>query len=341
MIIIKDWGKELKLWVNENQINNLESLKNNYYKNFDGYVGLPNDEKEYLNIKKLILPLGDTYKKDIPWELGNLETLTELSIFARNVKEIPNQIFHLPNLKKLFITIDYNFQINNQDLKNLIDNGCQDIKINELSRNIKDKDTIKDNKILDYLSKNELYITSKDFGIQKDDLYLISKQIAFLDEEFSEYILKFLDRKYKFGYEACIYANNNDEKEIDDLINFIEIDYEVSHCLENYEKNLLEIAISIVDSFPYKALDILNSINETYSISGSLPAETLDLAVNIVYSIAKIENINKALEYINIIEVDCFKLDALAKLILISDSKKMIITLNKLIEDINNNEKGK
>lgn len=328
------WIEKLTYWVDENPIKNIETLKNGFYKNYDGNLGLPNNKKEYLSIKKLILPLGDTYKKDIPKELANLINLNELVVIARNVKEVPSEIFHLPNLKKISITIDYNFKIKGQDLKVLIDNGCQNIKINKLSRNIKDKDTIKDNKTLDYLSKNELYITSKDFGIQKNDLYLISKQTAFTDEKFSKYILKFLEKKYKFGYEAFIYANNNNEKEIDDLINFIEMDYELNHCREDYKKNILEIAISIVDILPYKALAILNDINKTYSIPGIIDAETVDLAVDIVCSIAKSEDIKKSLKYLDCIEIDYFRIDALKRLVLMSKSQEVTNTLNKRIEEL-------
>lgn len=330
---------KLKLWRDENPIKNLESLKNSYYKDFDGSVGLPINEENYLNIKKLILPLGDTYKKDIPKEIGDLTNLNELSIIARNVKNIPNEIFNLPNLKKLDISIDCDYKISNKNLKFLIDNGCKDIMINTLERRLQNKDTIKDEQILNYLEKNDLYITSKDFGISKDDLYYIAKKIASKDDEFSKYIKKFLYKKHKFGYEAFIYAIDNNEKEINDLINFIEIDYEITENHNTYVEDILEVAISIVEYFPFKSLDILDNINETYTIVGSLPAETLDLAVNIVYNIAKKEDIEKALEYLSIIEVDHFKLDALEKLVLISSTKDISDLLMNMIKKLESNIK--
>lgn len=184
--------------------------------------------------------------------------------------------------------------------------------------------------IIEYLSNSDLYIKSKDSGISKDDLYQISKKIAFTDENFSKYLLKFLDKKHKLGYEAFIYAVKDDEKEISDIINFIEIDYEITECDEEYVECILEVAISIVDTFPYKSLNILNNINETYSIVGSVPSKTLDLSVNIVCSIAK-KDMKKSLEYLDIIEVDYFKLEALEKLVLISQSKEIKDILNKMI----------
>lgn len=190
--------------------------------------------------------------------------------------------------------------------------------------------------IIEYLSNSDLYIKSKDSGISKDDLYQISKKIAFTDENFSKYLLKFLDKKHKLGYEAFIYAVKDDEKEISDIINFIEIDYEITECHEEYVECIFEIAISIVDTFPYKSLNILNNINETYSIVGSVPSKTLDLSVNIVCSIAK-KDMKKSLEYLDIIGVDYFKLEALEKLVLISQSKEIIDTINKMIEDLKTN----
>lgn len=129
----------------------------------------------------------------------------------------------------------------------------------------------------------------------------------------------------------------NSEKEIDNTIISIEWEYEKTNCLENYVRNILEVAISIVDIFPYKALKLLNDINETYSIVGSVPAESLDLAVDIVCSIAKKEDIKKSLEYLNIIEVDYFKLEALEKLVLMSKSQKLTDTLNKIIKELEAN----
>lgn len=39
------WIKKLKHWATENPIKNIETLKNDSYKDFDSYVGLPDDEK--------------------------------------------------------------------------------------------------------------------------------------------------------------------------------------------------------------------------------------------------------------------------------------------------------
>lgn len=327
------WIEKLKYWANENSIKNIETLKNGAYKNFDGLLGLPDDEKEYLSIKKLFLPLGDTYEKSIPRELANLLNLTELTIIARNVKKVPSEIFHIQALRKLSILVDESFQIKEQDLKALIVNGCEEIRVNTLNMNTKYKDNIKDKAILDYVSQHNLYITSKDFGIPKNDLYSIVKKIAFIDKDFSWYILDFLEEKHFLGFKAFIHTYNNDEKEIDNIINNIDLDYEIYGDVRLYVESNLEVAISIVDIFPFKALDILNGINTTYSILGSLPAETIDLSVDIVCSIAK-QNVSQSLEYLNIIEIDCYKINALEKIKKLQQSREIINTLDKMIFDL-------
>lgn len=132
------------------------------------------------------------------------------------------------------------------------------------------------------------------------------------------------------GYDAFVYANENNEQEIDDIINYIEIEYyEINEMLECYVKIILEVAISIVEFFPYKSLDILKSINETYAILKSIPSETLDLSVEIIYNIAK-DDLEKALELLDdVIEIDYFKYDTLIKIDNIYNS---IDVKNRIIE---------
>lgn len=265
--------------------------------------------------------------------MENLPNLTELTIIARNVKEVPSEIFHIQTLKMLSITIDYSFQISEQDLKALIANGCQEIRVNTLDMSTRYKGDIKDEVILDYVAKHNLYITSKDFGIPKNHLYHIAKKIAFTDKDFSEYILNFLEKKHIFGYESFIHAYNNDEEEIDNIINSIELDYETGEEVARYVGCLLEVGISIVNVFPLKALEILNSIHKTYPIVGNLPSETIDLSVDIVCIIAK-QDVAKSLEYLNIIEVDHYKLEALEKVRLYPQSKEMATILDKMISNL-------
>lgn len=316
-----EWIQALQNWAVENPIKNIEKIRTGY-KNYDGYIGLPSQQDELMSVSKLILPLGDEYREKIPKELGELKTLTELSIFARNSQEIPSEIFHLPNLKKIYVSSDYKFKIKDDDLKALIANGCQDIHVNSTYMRT-NEDTIRDDKIIDCLSKTDLYITSKDFGIRQKELYNAAKKIALEDEEMSRYMMKFLDSKYIYGFDAFLAANKyKDIDKVDALIYSILLDYQENEGYEAFSENILEVGLSIVEIFPYKALELYHRINAIAATQGFNSFGALDLSIEIVYSVAKYDTA-KALELLDIIDVDEYKFEVLEKIQeLISESKK-------------------
>lgn len=322
------WIEALQNWALENPIKEIERIRADY-KNYDGHVGLPTEPDELLTVKKLILPLGDWYRGKIPKEIGELKTLTELSIFARNALETPSEIFHLPNLKKIHVSNCYEFKIKDDDLKALIANGCQDIHVNSTYMSINDN-AVRDEKIIDYLSRTNLYITSRDFGIRRDELYKVAKKIAFEDWGMSNYILGFLDCKYMYGFAAFLAAvKHKDIDEVDALIHTILLDYEETDDHETFAQNLLEVGLSIVDVFPNKALECHKYVNDIYEIVDCLPGEIIDLSVEIVCSIAK-EDIKKALERMDIIDEDGYKLDALDRIQEFAQSKEMLDAINDM-----------
>lgn len=287
---------------------------------------------ELLNIEKLCLPLGDSYKKELPQDLAYLKNLTVLIVIARCVKDVPKEIYHLPNLKNITISIDYRYKICDKSLQILIDNGCQDIRINRLIMSTNNVNVIRDLDILEYLQKNKLFITSKEFGISCEDLYYAAKQIAFDDETTSKYMISFLNSKYSFGYDTYIAAKNGDENSIDNTINFIELDYEMYSNHKEYVDFLLEIGFSIVDTYPFKAMSLYHSINNTYEIIGSLPCELCDLSKKITYSIAK-NDIKQAIEYLNIIDIGYDKLYVLKKIRDLCDEKEIKKVIDGLIQE--------
>ena len=326
------WIEALQNWAQENPIKEIDRIMADY-KGFDGHVGIPTEPDELLNIKKLILPLGDWYRGKIPKEIGELKALNELYIFARNSIDIPSEIFHLPNLKKIYATCNYKFQIKDEDLKSLIANGCEDIQINSIYLRTTDE-AVRDEKIIDYLSKTELYITSRDFGIRRDELYKVAKKIAFDDPLMSDYMLGFLDKSHIYGFEAHLAAGKHkDIDEVDALIHTILLDYEETDDHEAFAQNLLEVGLSIVDVFPNKALECHKYINDTCEIVGSLPHETIDLSTKIVYQIAK-EDIKKALELLDIIDADECKLETLEKMRGLCGSKEMQDAIEKTIKEV-------
>jgi len=328
------WKHNLKQWAIDNPISNLESLRSGYYKDFDGHLGIPNDIDELENITKLILPLGDSFRGELPSELGNLIALTELSIFARKVKDIPIEIFQLPNLKKLSITVRYTYKVNDDNLKVLIDNGCRYISINALHMNTKYTYTIKDETIINYLLANKLCMTSVDFGIHPEDLYRIAKNIAFENEDMAHCMLQFLDSKFDLGFDAFVSAKNMNKKEIGGILDFIEAEYEMSDDIEEYVDMLLLVGLSIVEEFPLLALHIYNNIQSTYEIIGSLPGEIENLFMDIVFYIAQYD-LTQALELINTLgEVDYSKYEALKRINDLDENQTVKEMMNQIRSEI-------
>lgn len=89
----------------------------------------------------------------------------------------------------------------------------------------------------------------------------------------------------------------------------------------------IDYAISIVKENPYEALDIYNELNTFHDILGSMPFEIIDLSVKIVVKISE-DDILKALDLIDIIDVDDFKVDALNEIIDKTNDESVVKILN-------------
>lgn len=140
--------------------------------------------------------------------------------------------------------------------------------------------------------------------------------------------------KYLYGFRAFEYSLNDDIGELDNMILFQQVSFVSNDRYQIIEAiyNLIEIGFSIVEKYPFKALSIFQSINDIYEKIGFLPNEILDLSVEIVIHIAKI-NFNEAMKVMNnIIEVDYFKLEALEKLDVKSYSQEIQNQIGNLIE---------
>lgn len=314
----------LKEWAIENEL--CPSIKE--------CVGLPSDENTYLNITKLILPLGGGYKKPLPNELSYLVNLEYLIIMAMNATDIPRGIFYLLNLETISISVN-GYVINDDDLRILMNNGCKHIYINNIYRDIDNTNVIRDRRVINYLENNQLFVTSKDYGISYDDLYIIAKQIAFEDIIMAEYMIDLLPGlNYKDGFKAYICANNRDEKGIDNIINFPELDFYISDDPEDHREYLLEIGLSIAENYPYKALELYYIIDNTYEVVGNAPERIEDLAQEIVLEIAN-SNIDKALKLLdNIVEDDYYKIEVLEKIYSKLNNKQVLSRLLEVKEKI-------
>lgn len=99
----------------------------------------------------------------------------------------------------------------------------------------------------------------------------------------------------------------------------------------------IDYAFNILKHNPYEALDIYIELNSFHDILGSMPYDILDLSVEIIVRISD-EDIIKAIELIDIIEVDDFKVDALKILLKKTEDKNLILKINNLISKYLNME---
>ncbi|PPK57185.1 hypothetical protein B0F89_1534 [Malaciobacter marinus] len=98
---------------------------------------------------------------------------------------------------------------------------------------------------------------------------------------------------------------------------------------------LIEEASLIVEKDPFEALKMFNDANKLYDEVGCFALGTLDLAVSIVVNIAK-QDVEKSLNYLNIIEVDYYRLEALEKIRQYPQSKEIVDLIDKMINELKN-----
>lgn len=95
----------------------------------------------------------------------------------------------------------------------------------------------------------------------------------------------------------------------------------------------IDYSFSILDENPYEALDIYIELNKFHDILGSMPGDILDLSVDIVVRISN-DDILKAIELVDIIEVDDFKIDALNRICEKTHDEKVIIIIKERLSNL-------
>lgn len=104
---------------------------------------------------------------------------------------------------------------------------------------------------------------------------------------------------------------------------------------ESHMSFLIEEANLIVETDPFEALKLFNDAYKLYDEVGHFPVEILDLSVDILCSIAK-QDVSQSLEYLDIIEVDDFKIEALEKIRQYPQSKELVDKIDKMMVDLKN-----
>lgn len=104
---------------------------------------------------------------------------------------------------------------------------------------------------------------------------------------------------------------------------------------ESHMTFLIEEASLIVELDPFEALKLFNDAYKLYDEVGHFPSEILDLSVSIVCSIAK-QDVSQSFEYLDIIEVDDYKIEALEKIRLYPQSKEFVDRIDKMMVNFKN-----
>ena len=133
-------------------------------------------------------------------------------------------------------------------------------------------------------------------------------------------VIELEDCRYESGFLAYYFSINLREDNIDALIKEVREHFEEEKLhhknvsqeslYEEYTACLINIAFSIVDNCPDKALKVYYLIQDTYSMVGSVPHEVIDLSVAIVSAIAKTD-VERALNLVEIIEVPHYQIKVL------------------------------
>lgn len=99
----------------------------------------------------------------------------------------------------------------------------------------------------------------------------------------------------------------------------------------------IDYASNIMNDNPYEALEIYMDLNDFHDILGSMPHDIIDLSVNIAVKIAE-NDILKAFEIIETIDIDDFKIEAYNKILEKMNDKSIIKMLNEKISLFNDCE---
>lgn len=97
----------------------------------------------------------------------------------------------------------------------------------------------------------------------------------------------------------------------------------------------IQYAFEILNDEPLKALEILHTLNDFHDTLGTMPNEILDLSVAVVSQIGNFD-MKRAIEIIDTIEVESYKIDAAIELLKKTDSKDEMNDIAKRIRALYN-----
>ncbi|MGJ0340612.1 leucine-rich repeat domain-containing protein [Aliarcobacter cryaerophilus] len=275
------------------------------------------------NLSNLLVVLADCNNiKELPLELFKLKSLAMLSLSNNNISAIPNEIekvniFYLDisnNPIKTLPEIIYkkkrisNLLLHNTNIQNIPEDICQLKNLTALTFDDKHLPTVV--KYISYFPNiNSINLTHSNY----DETSPLIQNLN-LKYDKKEWLKK--EHKKSNGV--------------------IKIFQETTLTPEDDMEGMVEYGLSVVNNEPEEALRIYYEAMELYEENNRkypLPAETIDLSIEIVLNTAKVD-IQQAINMLDIIEVEDFKLETIDKLLLMTEEVYYKVVLNGMKEGV-------
>ncbi len=326
-----DWYNKFCQWAEKyyltNEFDNIKILDKDYLENITELDICDKNINEIPpqigNLKKLVVVLADGNNiKELPLELFKIKSLAMLSLSNNNISEIPHEvekvnIFYLDisnNPIKTLPEIIYkkkrisNLLLHNTNIQNIPEDICQLKNLTTFTFDDKHLATVV--KYLSYFPDiNSINLTHSNY-----------------DE--TSPLLQNLDLKYEKKEWL-----NKEYKKSDGVIKIFQ---ESTLTPEDDMESMVEYGLSVVNNEPEEALRIYYEVMELYKENNRkypLPAEIIDLSIAIVLNIAKID-IQQAINLLDIIEVEEFRLETIDKLLLMTDDEDYKVVLKGMKEGL-------
>ncbi len=306
------------------------------------------------------------YKEDLVKDKDSLENITQLDICDKNISEIPPQI---ENLSKLLVLLaDCNnikelplelFKLKSLTMLSLANNNISVIPDEIEQVNICYLD-ISNNPIktlppMIYKKKriSDLYLHNTNIQTIPEDICQLKNLTTLIfDDKHLPSITKYLS---SFSNIDSINLIHSDYDETSNLIQnlglkqdtqewlnkehkksngVIKIFQESTFTLENDMEGMVEYGLSVLKNEPEEGLRMYYEVMNLYEENNKkhpLPVEVIDLSIEIVLNTAKTD-IQEAINLLDIIEVDDFRLETIDELISMTDDEEYKKILERMKE---------
>jgi Leucine-rich repeat (LRR) protein len=310
----------------------------------------------------------DLNHKDFPRDKTLLENMIQLEICNNNIEEIPSQIKYLT---KLFVIMacDNNIKEIPKEIFNLnslcmltftnnkisvIPDEIEKLSLMFLRISNNPLETIPQSL---YRKKrlNSLYLhNTKLHTISEDICQLKNLTTLTFDDKHLPTVVKYLSYFPNINSINLTCSNYNETSPLIQNLNLkydnkellnkeykksngvIKIFEESTFTLEDYMEDMVEYGLSVVNNEPEEALRMYHETTTIYNLNEKqypLPDRIVDLSIAIVLSTAKVD-MQQAINLLNIIEIEKFRLETIAKLIEKTDDEEYERVLEEMKENI-------